>query len=39
MADNGYDISDFEDIDPLFGTLDDMLDLIDEIHDRGCSRR
>lgn len=26
--DNGYDISDYQDIDPMFGTLDDMEDLI-----------
>ena len=24
MDDNGYDISDYQDIDPLFGTLDDL---------------
>ena len=28
MDDNGYDISDYQDIDPLFGTLDDMDELI-----------
>lgn len=26
--DNGYDISDYQDIDPMFGTLDDMDELI-----------
>ena len=26
--DNGYDISDYQDIDPMFGTLDDMEELI-----------
>ena len=25
MVDNGYDISDYENIDPRFGTLEDMI--------------
>ena len=33
--DNGYDISDYKDIDPIFGTLDDMDRLIDEAKKRG----
>nr|WP_300839605.1 alpha-glucosidase [uncultured Acetatifactor sp.] len=28
--DNGYDISDYQDIDPMFGTLEDMEKLIEE---------
>lgn len=32
--DNGYDISDYQDIDPLFGTLDDMDELIAEAKKR-----
>ncbi len=28
--DNGYDISDYQDIDPMFGTLEDMERLIEE---------
>ena len=28
--DNGYDISDYQDIDPIFGTLEDMETLIQE---------
>lgn len=28
--DNGYDISDYQDIDPIFGNLDDMEELINE---------
>ena len=27
QADNGYDISDYRDIDPTFGSLDDMEEL------------
>jgi oligo-1,6-glucosidase len=34
-ADNGYDISDYKDIDPMFGTLDDMDRLIAEAKKRG----
>ncbi len=30
MKDNGYDISDYYDIDPSFGTMTDMEELIDE---------
>lgn len=33
--DNGYDISDYRDIDPLFGTLDDLDKLINAVHERG----
>ena len=28
--DNGYDIADYQDIDPMFGSMDDMLRLIEE---------
>jgi oligo-1,6-glucosidase len=35
MDDNGYDISDYQDIDPLFGTLADLDELIEELHARG----
>ncbi|MET1250242.1 alpha-glucosidase [Sporolactobacillus sp. STCC-11] len=35
MVDNGYDISDYEAIDPTFGTMDDMEELIHEAKIRG----
>ena len=34
-ADNGYDVADYRDIDPSFGTLDDWKIMIKEIHKRG----
>lgn len=33
--DNGYDISDYQDIEPMFGSLDDMRTLIQEAKKRG----
>lgn len=33
--DNGYDISNYRDIDPLFGTLSDMDELLDRAHELG----
>ena len=35
QADNGYDISDYEDIDPVFGTRDEFDALLGEVHQRG----
>jgi oligo-1,6-glucosidase len=35
QTDNGYDISDYQDIDPLFGTLAQLDELIAELHRRG----
>lgn len=33
--DNGYDISDYQDIDPMFGNINDMEELIKEAKKRG----
>ncbi len=33
--DNGYDISDYQDIDPMFGTLADFDELLAQVHARG----
>ena len=35
MDDNGYDISDYQDVDPLFGTLEQLDELIAGVHERG----
>src|ERR1700709_1214236 len=35
--DNGYDISDYRDIDPSFGPLDDLDALIAGLHERGMA--
>jgi alpha-glucosidase len=35
MKDFGYDISDYRDIDPIFGTLSDFDELITKAHGRG----
>ncbi|MCB9411890.1 MAG: glycoside hydrolase family 13 protein [Actinobacteria bacterium] len=35
QADHGYDVADYRDIDPIFGTLADMDDLIAACHQRG----
>ncbi len=37
LADQGYDISDYYNIDPRFGTMDDMDELIAQAHTRGIS--
>jgi oligo-1,6-glucosidase len=33
--DNGYDISDYEDVDPMFGSMADLEELIAGVHERG----
>ncbi|MGY1781529.1 glycoside hydrolase family 13 protein [Geodermatophilus sp. SYSU D01036] len=35
QADNGYDISDYQDVDPLFGTLEQLDELVAGLHARG----
>lgn len=34
MVDFGYDVSDYRDIDPIFGTMDDFVLLLEEAHKR-----
>ena len=34
-VDNGYDIADYQDIDPRYGTMEDFKALLDEVHGRG----
>ena len=35
MDDGGYDISDYEDVDPIFGTIADLERLLEQAHARG----
>ncbi|MGZ4604196.1 MAG: alpha-amylase family glycosyl hydrolase, partial [Kineosporiaceae bacterium] len=35
QEDNGYDISDYQDVDPLFGTLAELDELVAALHARG----
>lgn len=37
MVDNGYDISDYEKIDPMFGSREDLKRLVDEAKKRGIT--
>lgn len=35
MADGGYDVADYRDVDPMFGTLAEAVALVREAHDMG----
>ncbi|SDX90443.1 alpha-glucosidase [Ruegeria halocynthiae] len=35
MKDFGYDVSDYRDVDPMFGTMADFRDLLDQAHSHG----
>jgi alpha-glucosidase len=35
MADFGYDVADYTDVDPRFGTIEDLDHLVDAVHARG----
>src|SRR3954468_1023499 len=37
MADFGYDVADYCDVDPIFGNLSDMKKLINEAHKHGIN--
>ena len=37
LADQGYDISDYYDIDPRFGTMEDMDELLKEVNPAKCN--
>lgn len=37
MADFGYDISDYREVDPLFGSMQDFDELIEKAHQRGIN--
>lgn len=38
MKDFGYDVEDFQDIDPVFGSMQDFEKLLAEMHSRGLEK-
>ena len=38
MKDFGYDISDFMEVDPIFGTMDDFKEMANRAHDLGVTK-
>ena len=38
MADMGYDVSDYCDVDPMFGTLSDFDEMLGEAHERALAQ-
>src|SRR5438046_5245940 len=39
LADFGYDVSDYTDVDPVFGSLEDLDTLVRAAHERGLDRK
>ena len=39
MKDFGYDISDFMEVDPIFGTMDDFKEMANRAHELGGTQR
>ena len=35
FKDFGYDVSDYKDIEPIFGTMEDFNNLLTDLHSRG----
>ena len=38
MRDYGYDVANFTNIDPMFGTLEDFDNLVKEMHELGKNK-
>jgi glycosidase len=35
QKDNGYDVSNYTDVDPLYGSMDDLRKLLEDVHSKG----